>query len=110
MERLGVGLLGLGTVGSGVARLLEGAGDRLARRSGRRLELRWAVVRDPGRSRPVELGAERLTTDPRRVLDDPDVRVVVETWGGIEPARGGGLEALGRGKGGGTGQQAPPGR
>src|SRR4051812_29727922 len=98
MERVAVGLLGLGTVGSGVVRLLDEAGERIARRSGRRIELKWVVVRDLDKPRPVALPAERVVTDTRRVLDDPEVAVVVELMGGTEPTRGIVLEALAAGK------------
>src|SRR5215217_5576328 len=98
MERVTVGILGLGTVGSGVARLLGEAGDRIARRAGRRIELKWAVVRDPAKARAVPLDGVRVVTDPRRVIDDPEVQVVVETMGGIEPALGLVLDALAAGK------------
>lgn len=98
MERIAVGILGLGVVGSGVAQLLEGNGDRIARRAGRHIDLKWAVVRDRTRTRGVSLPEGRVITDPRRVIDDPEVRIVVETMGGIEPALGLVLDALAAGK------------
>lgn len=97
MERVAIGLLGLGTVGSGVARLLSEAGDRIARRAGRRLDLKWALVRDPSRRRVVPPGAS-VVTEARRILDDPEVRIVVETMGGTEPALSMVLDALAAGK------------
>src|SRR4051812_15687968 len=98
MERVAVGLLGLGTVGSGVARLFAEAADRIARRAGRRIELKWAVVRDPDRTRDVPLAGLRIVTDPRRVLDDPEVAIVVELMGGTDPALRLILDALAAGK------------
>ena len=56
MERVAIGLLGLGTVGSGVARLLVQEGERIARRAGRRIDLKWAVVRDPSKPREAPTG------------------------------------------------------
>src|SRR5438876_941918 len=97
MERVGVGLLGLGTVGSGVARLLDEQGERIARRAGRVLDLRWALVRDPGRSRKVPRHTQ-VTTDPGRIIADPEVSIIVETMGGIEPTREIVLDALAAGK------------
>jgi homoserine dehydrogenase len=85
MERVGVALLGLGTVGVGVARLLEESGERIARRAGRRLELKWVLVRDPAKPRPVFVQPEKIVTDVARVLDDPEVGVVVELMGGTDP-------------------------
>lgn len=98
MERIGVGILGLGTVGSGVARLLMEQGDRITRRVGRGIDLKWAVVRDRSKPRAVELPESRITTDLRRVVDDPGIQVVIETLGGIEPALSLILDALASGK------------
>ncbi|SIN98521.1 homoserine dehydrogenase [Singulisphaera sp. GP187] len=98
MERIAVGMLGLGNVGSGVAHLLGQHGDRIAVRSGKQVDLKWAVVRDPEKSRGVDLTGVRLVTDPRRVIDDPEVAVVVEAMGGTDPALALILEALAAGK------------
>jgi homoserine dehydrogenase len=98
MQRLAVGLLGLGTVGSGVVRLLDQAAERIARRSGRRIEVKWALVRDRDKPRDVPLPAARIVTDPRRVLDDPEVEIVIELLGGTEPALRLVLDALAAGK------------
>ncbi|MGB7563441.1 MAG: homoserine dehydrogenase, partial [Prochlorococcaceae cyanobacterium] len=93
---IGVGLLGLGTVGAGVA-------DILVNPSGRhplveQLELRRVAVRDLGRARPVALGEHLLSTDPEAVVDDPAVEIVVELIGGLEPARSLILRAIAAGK------------
>jgi len=97
MRPLGVALLGLGTVGGGVAHVLLTKRAALERRIGRPVEIRTALVRDPSKSRSVSLEAP-LVTDPRQVLDDPDVDIVVEVLGGEEPARTLILEAIERGK------------
>jgi homoserine dehydrogenase len=80
-----VGMLGLGVVGSGVATLLSEHTDELATRIGAPVRLGPVAVRDASLPRPVE--GVRLTTDPREVIDDPDVTIVVEVMGGIDPAR-----------------------
>jgi homoserine dehydrogenase len=98
MERVGVALLGLGTVGTGVARLLVEGRERIARRAGRILECRWALVRDPGKPRPVALPEGRVVTDLRPILEDLEVRVVVEAIGGTDDALRIVLEALAAGK------------
>ena len=72
MERVSVGLLGLGTVGTGVARLLIEQADRIVRRSGRHVEIKWAVVRDLERARACPLPPGRIVSDVRKVLDDPE--------------------------------------
>jgi homoserine dehydrogenase len=92
-----VGLLGLGTVGAGVANVLITKRAALERRIGRPVEIRKALVRDVAKSRPVALTAP-LVTDPLEVLDDPSVDVVVEVLGGEEPARTLILQAIERGK------------
>ncbi len=99
MERVGIGLLGMGTVGGGVVRLLNQASDRIARRAGRRIALRGVLVRDLARPRAVDLppGAT-LTSDPGKVLADPDVAIVVETIGGTDAALQLVLDALAAGK------------
>ena len=84
VESVGVGLLGLGVVGGGVARTLREKADTIARRVGRPVELRRVLVRDLARSREVD-GLE-LTTDPAVVVEDPSVQIVVEVMGGEEPA------------------------
>jgi homoserine dehydrogenase len=82
-ERVGVGLLGLGVVGGGVARTLRDKAETIARRVGQPVELRGVLVRDPSRARDVDVP---VTTDPAAVLNDPDVQIVVEMMGGEEPA------------------------
>jgi homoserine dehydrogenase len=94
---LGVGLLGLGTVGTGVARVLLAKADALERRIGRPVVIRQVLVRDASKPRSVRLEAP-LVTDPRAVIDDPTVDVVIEVIGGEEPARTLILEAIERGK------------
>jgi homoserine dehydrogenase len=98
MEPFGIALIGCGTVGSGVAKLLLDHPDRLAARAGRRLELRRVVVRDPHKSRDAAIPANLLTTDLRAVLDDPNVHAAVEVVGGVDWARKAVLELLAAGK------------
>lgn len=99
MDRIGVGLLGLGTVGSGVATLLAERAERIACRAGRRLELRAVLVRDRSRPRAISLAeSTALTDDPRRVIDDPSIAIVVEAVGGTDGARRLALDALAAGK------------
>ena len=94
--RIGIGLLGLGTVGAGVAGILSSPEGRHPLTAD--LELVRVAVRDLQRSRPVDIPTERLTTDPNEVVDDPDVHVVVEVIGGIEPARTLIMRAISAGK------------
>jgi homoserine dehydrogenase len=98
MERVGVALLGLGTVGTGVARLLDEAGGRIAERAGRRLVLTWALVRDGQRQRAIPGSGTRVVTDIRPILEDAQTAVVVELIGGVEPAARHVIDALAAGK------------
>lgn len=87
MDKTFVGLVGMGNVGAGVARLLLDHGDRTARHAGRILWIRHVVVRDVLKPRPVELPSGVLTDDLDRLLNDSSVSVVAHLVGGIEPAR-----------------------
>jgi homoserine dehydrogenase len=98
MDDVTVGLIGLGTVGTGVARLLTEHAGRLRRRAGRSIHWKWAAVRDPAKPRGVDLEGVRLTTDVDAILRDPQVDVVMELMGGIEPALDYILRALAAGK------------
>jgi len=77
--------------------VLLAKGDALERRVGRRVVICRVLVRDLDKARPVEISVP-LVTDPREVIDDPDVDIVVEVIGGEEPARTLILQAIERGK------------
>jgi homoserine dehydrogenase len=99
MTAVRLALLGCGTVGSQVVRLLhEQAGD-LAARVGAPVELAGIAVRRPDRARDVPVEESLFTTDPLGLVKRADVDVVVEVVGGIEPARTWLTEALRLGKG-----------
>ena len=87
MEKTGVAIVGMGTVGTGVARLLLDHGDRTARHAGRTLWLTHAVVRNLKKPLSIELPAGVLTDDLDKMLADDSVKVVAQLIGGIEPAR-----------------------
>jgi len=93
---IGIGLLGLGTVGAGVASILSTPEGRHPLVGA--LALQRVAVRDLSRPRPVELAAAVLCTDPESVVDDPAVEIVVEVMGGLEPARSLILRAIQAGK------------
>jgi homoserine dehydrogenase len=81
-----VALLGYGTVGAAVHRLLSEQGDEIERATGHRLRVVRALVRDPARERGFEPGTGVLTTEIGDILDDPSIRLVAEVMGGVEPA------------------------
>jgi homoserine dehydrogenase len=79
-----IGLLGCGTVGQGVVRMLAEQGATIERASGHRLQLGPILVRDLGKQRPG-VDPQLLTTNAADVLEDPEVSVVIEVMGGLEP-------------------------
>jgi homoserine dehydrogenase len=93
-----IALLGCGTVGSEVVRLLHTSGDDLAARVGAPLELAGIAVRRLGRARDLPVPDELFTTDAEALVGRDDVDLVVEVIGGIEPARTLILSALRAGK------------
>jgi homoserine dehydrogenase len=95
-KAVGVGLLGLGTVGSAVARAFAARQKRVDAASGRAVRLLRAAVRDPHKAR--DAGDVALTGDPFAVLDDPEIQVVIEVIGGHQPATDLLLAAFERGK------------
>jgi homoserine dehydrogenase len=97
-ERIRVGLLGCGNVGAAVARMLHDHAEDITRRSGAEIEVARVGVRDPLRQRGVPVSPEQFTTDLHGLVTDPDVDVVVELMGGVEPARSLMLEAFAAGK------------
>ena len=91
-------LLGCGTVGSEVYRLLTQQSDALAARIGARLEVAGVAVRRPGRARAVQIDPALLTADSMGLVTRPDVDIVIEVIGGIEPVRSVLLAAMKSGK------------
>src|SRR5438309_9315892 len=96
MEPLRIGLLGLGVVGSAVAKTLIDKGDSLTRHIGRPLELTRVLVQDPDKPRPIDRAL--LTFDPSQILEDSTIDLVVEFMGGETPAHDYIMRALRAGK------------
>ena len=93
---IGIGLLGLGTVGSAVARAMDSHARRLEAMAGRPVRLVGAAVRDREKAR--DAGGVAVTSDAFAILEDPDVHVIVEVIGGMSPALDLHLAAFERGK------------
>ena len=98
MEKSGVAIIGMGTVGTGVARLLLDFGDRTAKHAGKTLWLEKAVVRDVARAYDVDLPDGILTDRLEDVLENPNIEVVAQLIGGLEPAKTIMLQLLESGK------------
>jgi len=98
MERTKVAIIGLGTVGTGVAKLLLDHGDRTARHAGRIPWLEKVVVQNLDKPRNVDIPEGVLTDNLDAVIKDPEITVVAQLIGGIEPARTVMLQLLEAGK------------
>src|SRR5215470_6759516 len=75
MAKVTIGLIGLGTVGSGVVKLLE---------HDPRFRLKWLAVRDKSKPREIDLSGMRVTDQPVEIVNDPEVEIVIEVAGGVE--------------------------
>lgn len=98
LKRVSIGVLGCGTVGSGVVHALLKRRALLAKRTGVELVLKRVVVKRPAAKRSVRIPSSLLSSSAGSVLKDPSIDIVVELIGGIHPARGYVLAALKAGK------------
>lgn len=98
MNTTKVAIIGFGTIGSGVAKLLLEHGDRISRQAGQKIELVQIVDPDTTRSRNITLPPGMLTSDLSKVLNNPEIKVVVQLIGGLEPDRTIMLKVLESGK------------
>ncbi|BBN98353.1 homoserine dehydrogenase [Sporolactobacillus terrae] len=86
MKKVSVGLLGFGTVGTGVVRLLTKDKERLEERTGCQIQLEKILVRNKNRARKVLIDNRKLTTDVYEILDNPTINVIIELIGGVDQA------------------------
>jgi len=86
-QNIGIGLLGMGVVGSGVARVLINKADNLAEQAGFPLILKKVLVRDAKKQRSIELTPNLLVTHLDEILSDPEIDIVIELIGGEYPAK-----------------------
>ena len=98
MRKIKVGIIGFGTIGSGVVKILASSRDLIRQRLGAEVEVIKIADLDITSDRGVEVNSSLLTTDAKEVIDNPDVDVVVELMGGYEPARSFMLQAIAGGK------------
>ena len=91
-----VGLLGMGTVGTGVYKLLEKQKDNLLFKAGSKIEIKKILVRNIEKERPVDKSI--LTDNWQDIINDPEIEIVVELMGGMEPTKDYIMEALKKGK------------
>ena len=93
-----IGLLGLGVVGSGTYKVLNDNADAIERKVGARVNVKRIAVRDLAKERLVSVDRSLLTDDPLEVIEDPDISVVCELIGGVQPAKEYVLRAIRQGK------------
>ncbi len=98
MQPVKIGILGLGTVGCGTVTVLARNHEEIARRAGREMRIVQASARDLKKKRPCATGDIQLVEDARTVVRNPEIEVIVELIGGIDPARALVLEAIEHGK------------
>ena len=88
MQPVKVGLLGLGTVGGGTVSVLTRNADEIARRAGRGIQITLAAAKEYNADAIIGLDQiENITDDPFSVVDDPDVKIIIELIGGYSPAK-----------------------
>jgi len=85
-KSIGIGLLGMGVVGGGVASVLDKKRDQLSAIIGRPVELRGVLVRDTSKPRDHVLPPGILTTKAEDIFENPDIDIVIELMGGEDPA------------------------
>jgi homoserine dehydrogenase len=98
MEPVRIGLLGIGTVGSGTFRVLERNREEIARRAGRRIEIAWVGARDQAKARTIVGPDIPIVDDVVRAVADPSIDIVVEVIGGTTVAKDAVLAAIAHGK------------
>lgn len=96
--KIKVGLMGFGTVGTGVVRLVDSYKEDFFNQTGSVIEVSRILVRNPEKERSIFVNSDIVTTDPRELIYDQEVEVIIEVMGGIEPARTYILEAIEQGK------------
>lgn len=84
---LNIALIGCGTVGTGVVKILQSSTESLRQRTGRSIQLRRVVVKNVAKQRDVDFGNIPVSNDIRTVIDDPEVHLVIYVVGGTSPSR-----------------------
>ena len=87
MEKIKIGLLGMGTVGSGVWNILKDNGDKIFRNAGYEIEISKVLVQDIHKERDVDVPANLYTDNFDDILNDDEIEIIVEVMGGLEPAK-----------------------
>ena len=87
METVKLGILGMGTVASGLVKIIELNNSKISDSIGKKLCVEKVLVRNPNKKRNLGLPQNIYTTDAYEIINDPDIQIIVELIGGIDPAR-----------------------
>ena len=87
MQKIKIGLMGFGTVGSGIWKIIRENKDRIMENCGYELEISKILVKDIGKKRDESVDSRLFTDNPMDVLEDSDIEIIVEVIGGIDPAK-----------------------
>jgi len=98
MEKVDIAILGLGTVGQGVVKVIQNNAEQWEKRCGAKINIKKVLEKDLDRKRDVVLPEGVLTNKWEEIVSDPDIKVVIEVIGGIRPALDFQLEAMMHGK------------
>lgn len=98
MRKVKIALLGIGNVGSGVYKILSENGKQIQHRDGLDIEIKKVLVRNKAKKRDFEIDEGLLTEDISDIINDPEIEIVAEFMGGVDPAREYILESLSHGK------------
>lgn len=98
MKAISIGLLGLGTVGTGVVKIIHDHQDKLMHEVGCPVLIKKILVKDLYKSRTVDVDQSQLTLNPDDILNDPDISIVIEVMGGTGATKDYLLKALSNGK------------
>jgi homoserine dehydrogenase len=98
MDRIHIGLIGFGTIGTGLVKILQENAELLEKRLGASIVLKRIADLDLTSDRGVKVNPALLTQDVGAIMEDPEIAIVVELIGGLEPARSFLLQAIAKGK------------
>lgn len=98
MGKIEIAILGLGNVGQGVVKILQHNKGKWCQTCGTEIKIKKVLVREPGKKRDVSLPPDVVTDNWQEIINDPEIKIIVEVMGGIEPAKTYVMEALSKGK------------
>lgn len=98
MEKIKIGMLGYGTVGTGVGKIIEKSREELAKKTGYDIEIVKVVVKNLDKKRDTNLPASIFSDKAEDVIENPDIDIVIEVMGGIDETKAHILTALNNGK------------